>query len=167
MATEFWSLPPARKLIATGVGAVLLAFCGALGGSVFTAGSSWFGGVATNGELDQAISPVAADAQSAKAECARLAKMIGEPTPVESRETLAERMTASATTDLQHDQRIGLAVRERVGYQVALHVGMDPKRREAAQDARIAALAKYDELVLRYSPEAAADKVLQQARVPR
>jgi len=164
---SFFSVPPPRTLIATGIGAVLLSVCSAIGGAMYSSSTNWVGGIATNAELDQALSPVATDAAAAKAGVARIAKLVGEPTEVEARETFAERLRSHSTADLAIEQRVGLQVRERLGYQVKSHYGMDPKRAKSAEEKRLAALEKYEEFVMRYGPEGAADKVLQQMRIPR
>jgi hypothetical protein len=152
----------------------MLAVCSAIGSSIFTVSASWVGGIATNAELDQTIAPIAQQAtdamQEAKAANAAVAKLtatIGQRSDVESRQTVAEWMRASDTAKTALREKLGIEVRTRVGLQAAVHVGMDPKRKEAAERAAVAIRARYDDLVVRFPPEEAAERALEQARIPR
>jgi hypothetical protein len=74
--------------------------------------------------------------------------------------------------DTAQVERVGLVVREYVGVRVALHrvLQMPPStklQRETSQRAAIAARDRFDHFVMRLSPNDAANKVLEEAGVPR
>jgi hypothetical protein len=174
MPEKFFSIPPAKQLVVRAVGIVMLAVCSALGAAIFTASASWVGGIATNAELDQAVAPVnervkqaMQEAAAARAEVARLSAALGQRSEVESRQTIAEWMRSSETAKTALTEKLGREVRTRVGLQAAVHVGMDPKRKAAAERAAVAIRARYDDLVLRYPPAEAAERALEQSRIPR
>ena len=128
-------------------------FATAAGGAAFASSSQWVGGIATRGYVDQQIASAVAPLSTFES---RL--------DARSDEILTE-VRIGNTRQLE---RVGVVIRERVGLQAALSVGLDPKRKDAAQRASVAARAKYDELVLRgMAAEEAEQRALEHAGVPR
>ncbi len=141
--------PSTGKLLILAVGG----FATAAGGAAWATSSAWIGGIATRGYVDAKVADELSAVRQMAASC-----------DARSDEILTE-VRVGNTRQLE---RVGTLLRERVGLQVALHVGIDPKRRDAAQQAAVNARAKFDELVLKGStPEDAADRVLEYARIPR
>lgn len=104
-----------------------------------------------------------------------LQRQLGAPPAVESgvrpRPPVYARLDALELARLAESERLGLEVRERVGLQVALYRALQAagtrQQREVAERAALAARLRFDDFVLRMSPREAADKVLEEARVPR
>lgn len=167
------SIPPASKLIVLGLGG----FATAIGGGVAALTMNWFGGIATQGDIDRIVAPFEArasaaetTAQTALKTAQQVAEWVGQPTDVEKRidGTLVERLRDVEVDRKRQVERVHMVVRENVGLQVAMHVGMDPRRKDAAERAKVQARAKYDQLVQSgVNPLEAAARVLEYARIPR
>lgn len=128
-------------------------FATAVGGAAFASSQQWIGGIATRGYVD-----------------AQIAAALPEVTSLQKQfvESNAEILREVRIGNVRQVERVGVVIRERVGLQAALSVGMDPKRREVAQRASVTARAKYDELVLRgMTAEEAEQRALESAGVPR
>lgn len=139
--------------------ASLLAFASALGGAVFSGTHGWVGGIATRGYVDQTVQAEVALARDAVTD--EVTKAIDA-----TAERVLKEVRIGNTMQLE---RVGVEIRESVGYRVALHEAIEPRRRATAQRAAVNARAKYDELVLRdkLTPEQARARVYELAGVPR
>lgn len=161
------SVPPARKIAWGVIGGMSTA----IGGALVATFMNWYGGIVTAGELEQATKAVAAAAR-ADHELAiahteqRLRGILGHPNS-DNPGPLYPRLQELEFSRLMLTERLGVETRARVGYQVELYYAADPKRRAAAAKAARAARASFDDLVLRLPPEAAAERALERAGVPR
>ncbi len=111
------------------------------------------------------------DPASAACRVAKVEADIGVPVELDPPPVTA-RLTRLETAKIEQIERLGLEIRERVGLQVGLYRALQQTRmtsvqRDAIEDSKVAARAKFDELVLRMSPREAADRVLEIAKVPR
>ncbi len=151
------SYPPVRKLAV--ITLLATAAISTLGGAVANSALRWWGGIATVGDVERDVS--AALSACAKAESVQVL----ERRAAELETRLGD---VEARTSVSLVQRIGLETRARVGLQVALARGLDPRRKREAEDSAAIARAKFDELVLRgATPADAAERVLELMRVPR
>lgn len=162
--TSFWSIPKPKKLLGTAVLTAVTTFAGAVGGSIYTGTANTLSSsIVTQGELDK----VAANCSAALSRVEKTEQVLGTPTPVEARKSLADRLRDESDFARKLDLWLRNETRNRVGFQVAQHVGMDPKRKKAAESAAVRARMTYDRLVKDYPPDVAAEKVLELEHVPR
>lgn len=145
--------------------AASVAFSTAFGVAAFGATTKWFGGIATRGYVDQTV----------KSEVSKTRKKTATEVQTAinaSTEAILKEVRIGNTMQLE---RVGVEIRERVALQVALHVGMDPARAQAALRAKRQAYAKWDELMWRKTrdgePQLTAEqveqRVLEWAGAPR
>lgn len=162
--SSFVSIPPRKELLSKVAVHALLTIVGAFCGSIYTRTEGTVSSsIVTQGELDK----VAADSAAALSRVEKVESAIGTPTPVEARKTLADRLRDESDFARRLDLWLRDETRNRVGFQVAQHVGMDPKRKRAAETAAVRARQAYDRLVMEYPPHVAAEKVLELEHVPR
>lgn len=129
----------------------------AIGGAVGATVVRWSGGIATQGDVDKAIATRASmeDLAAVRAAIGHLRNGADPP-------TIYERLAAlEADTRIGLVERISIETRARVGFQIQLRIGLDPRRKEAAERAAANARARFDEYVLQgMSPAEAAAKVI-------
>lgn len=106
----------------------------AIGGGIVSSGSTWIGGIATRGYVDTEVKRVEVTSRAAL-DAANAMRGAVEILATRTRELEDERSRhLHAITELES---------ERIGLRVALHVGLDPKRRKAADDASAGARAVF------------------------
>lgn len=153
--------------------AFVLATAGLVAGAIWTASTEWWGGLATQADIHQAVAAVEV---LVKANTETATAALNVATRVQSAiDMLAKRTQELEDERTRHLHEITELESERVGLRVALHVGLDPKRKKFADAASSGARAVFDDQLLR-EPAAAdaaarvhrvAERVLQARGVPR